>query len=133
MKKRILTGLAALFMVVSSAVPTMAFTANYSFTFYSTNGFVSSNSGYKNDMEQKYYLTIESDEISSNNVFGTRIRKSADNTIMSNYITHTSEKKSQPYSYTKSANKTTLYYMRGKKDDSSTSTSKLHVEGRVTY
>lgn len=52
---------------------------------------------------------------------------------MSNYVKHTSQETSRSYAYTKSAKKSTLYYMRGKKDDCSTSSSQLNVIGRVTY
>ena len=126
MKKKIITALTAVMIIASSAVPTMANTVGYNFTFYSPEGFVSSNSGTKN-------LTINSSSIYSNNVFGTRIRRAADNATMSNYVKHTSQETSRSYAYTKSAKKSTLYYMRGKKDDCSTSSSQLNVIGRVTY
>lgn len=77
MKKKIITALTAVMIIASSAVPTMANTVGYNFTFYSPEGFVSSNSGTKNDTEQRYYLTINSSSIYSNNVFGTRIRRAA--------------------------------------------------------
>ena len=133
MKKKIITALTAVMIIASSAVPTMANTVGYKFTFYSPEGFVSSNSWTNNDKEQRYYLTINSSSIYSNNVFGTRIRRAADNATMSNYVKHTSQETSRSYAYTKSAKKSTLYYMRGKKDDCSTSSSQLNVIGRVTY
>jgi hypothetical protein len=71
--------------------------------------------------------------LNSNKPSGTRIRRAADNATMSNYVKHTSQETSRSYAYTKSAKKSTLYYMRGKKDDCSTSSSQLNVIGRVTY
>ena len=47
MKKKIITALTAVMIIASSAVPTMANTVGYNFTFYSPEGFVSSNSGTK--------------------------------------------------------------------------------------
>lgn len=52
MKKKIITALTAVMIIASSAVPTMANTVGYNFTFYSPEGFVSSNSGTKNDTEK---------------------------------------------------------------------------------
>ena len=56
MKKKIITALTAIMIIASSAVPTMANTVGYNFTFYSPQGYVSSNSGTKNDTEQRYWV-----------------------------------------------------------------------------
>ena len=50
----------------------------------------------------------------------------------SNYVKHTSQETSRSYAYTKSAKKSTLYYMRGKKDDCSTS-SDVYKRQTLTY
>ena len=131
-----MTGVLAATLMIGSlgfTMPVHAATECYSWHFNSTSGTLPTNSNYKNDNEQKYYLTINSGNVSSQNVFGARIRRSADNTAMSNYSTHTSNKKAQSYAYTASANTTTLYYMKGKKDTASTSTTTLDVGGKVTY
>lgn len=133
MKKKILTTIAALTLTMTCAVPTMAATEPYHFKFNSTSGYLPTNSGYKNDSEQNYYLTISAGNVSSTNVFGTRIRRASDNAAMSGYVKHTSLKQSKGYSYSSNVNTSTLYYMRGKKDDSSTSQKALDVQGKVTY
>lgn len=133
MKKKIFTVMTALTLVLTSAVPVMAVTEPYNFKFYSSQGYLSTNSGYKNDNEQNYYLTISSGNVSSTNVFGTRIRKAADNAIVSPYKLHTNKEQSKKYEYSSYVNTTTLYLMRGKKDDSSTSKDELKVQGQVTY
>ena len=113
--------------------PVMAVTRDFDWTFNSTAGTLSTNSGYKNDNEQNYYLTINKDNISASNIFGTRIRKAANNAAMSPYVLHTSYESSAKYGYSSAVNTSTLYYMRGKKDDSSATTTPLHVAGKVTY
>lgn len=134
---RKLTGMvaAATLMVggLGFTMPVQAATEGYSWHFNSTSGTLPTNSNYKNDNEQTYYITINSGNISARNVFGVRIRRSADNAAMSNYSIHTSKKKSKPYAYTSRANTTTLYYMRGKKDTASTTKATLNVGGKVTY
>ena len=133
MKKRIL-GLAVLLsFAMLSVEPVAASTQSYSFVFHSTQGTLPVNSGYKNDTEQNYYITISGGNVSSSNVFGTRIRKAADDSMVSSYVLHTSQKKSKAYAYSTSVNTSTLYYMKGKKDTSSTSSSDLNVSGKVTY
>lgn len=133
MKKKLFTTIAALTLSMICTLPVMADTVSYSFKFNSTSGYLSTNSGYKNDNEQNYYLTISSGNVSSTNIFGTRIRKAADNAAVSPYVKHTSLEQSKKYAYSSSVNTSTLYYMRGKKDDSSTSSDALEVRGRVTY
>lgn len=116
-----------------SVTPVFAATESYSFSFGSTRGTLSVNSGYKNDTEQNYYITISGGNLSSNNVFGTRIRRASDNAFVSDYKLHNKKKKSKAYAYTSKVNTKTLYVMRGKKDTSSTSSSNLNVSGKVTY
>lgn len=116
-----------------SVVPVSAATEPYHFIFNSTNGVLSVNSGYKDDTEQNYYITINGGNLSSNNVFGTRIRRASDNAFVSNYVLHKAKKQSKAYAYTSKVNTNTLYLMRGKKDTSSTTSTALEVSGRVTY
>lgn len=115
------------------SVPVLADTASYNWKFNSIEGTLPTGSGYKNDSEQNYYITISSGNVSSSNIFGTRIRRSSDDALMSNYVLHRGLKQSQPYAYSATANITTRYYMKGKKDSDSTTTSPLSVAGKVTY
>lgn len=119
--------------IMLGAMPVAAETVSYSFHFSNTSGKLPTNSGYKNDNEQNYYLTINSGNVSSDNVFGARIRRASDNAPMSNYAIHTSRKQAQVYAYSSKANTGTLYYMKGKKDTSSKTNTTLDVAGRVTY
>ncbi|MBD5542890.1 MAG: hypothetical protein HDR01_01255 [Lachnospiraceae bacterium] len=116
-----------------SVIPVSAATESYHFVFKSTDGALPVNSGYKNDTEQNYYITISGGNLSSANVFGTRIRRSSDNAFVSNYVLHKAKKQSKAYAYTSKVDTDTLYYMRGKKDTSSTTSTALEVSGRVTY
>ena len=113
--------------------PVSAATQSYHFTFHSTSGYLPVASGYKNDTEQKYYITISGGNVSNTNIFGTRIRKAANDSIVSDYKLHKGYKQSKGYNYSTTVNTSTLYYMRGKKDTASTSGSDLEVIGRVTY
>ncbi len=134
MTKKIIIAVATLFTLgLITSIPVMAVTESYNWTFYSANGYLSTNSGYKNDNEQNYYLTINNGNISATNIFGTRIRRASDDATMSPYALHNSYETSAKYWYTSTVNTSTLYYMRGKKDDSSTASTQLNVSGRVTY
>lgn len=132
-KRKWIGVVAALTLSMMSAIPALAVTETYSWKFYTTTGNLSTNSGYKNDDEQSYYLTTNSGTISSTNIFGARIRRAVDNAAMSPYKLHTAYETSEDYAYSSSVDTSTLYYMRGKKDDTSTTTSSLSVGGRVTY
>lgn len=133
-KKKKLTLVCALATCIAmSGISVSADTASYNWKFNGTSGTLPTGSGYKNDSEQQYYLTISSGNISSSNVFGVRIRRSADDATMSNYTLHYGYKQSIPYSYSRTANTSTLYYMKGKKDSTSTSSNSLSVAGKVTY
>lgn len=116
-----------------SVVPASAVTESYNFTFYNKSDTLPVNSGLKNDSEQKYYITIEGKNLSSTNIFATRIRRAADNGAVSDHEKHTSKKESKAYNYTSTVNTKTRYLMKGKKDASSTSQDDLTVYGRVTY
>lgn len=118
---------------VMSDIPVAADTVSYNWQFNSVAETEKTGAGYKNDNEQKYYLSINAGNISASNMFGTRIRRSSDNAYMSSYILHDRTKKSVPYSYTERANTNTRYYMRGKKDSASASNLPLNVAGKVTY
>ncbi len=137
MKKKIAALIGAIALGISGvALPVSADTLGYYWEFTSANATYRLGDGYKDDMEQNYYLTIGTEpgaSISATNKFGTRIRRSSDNAFMSNYVVHTSTKNSQPYGYTAYANTSTAYHMRGKKDSTSTSTKVLVVQGRTTY
>ena len=118
---------------VLSSIPVFAVTEEYNWKFSSTSGNLPTGSGYKNDNEQNYYLTISGGNVSKKNVFGTRIRKASNNAAVSSYVLHTSKEKSAKYGYSSSVNTSTLYLMRGKKDTSSTSIFALKASGKVTY
>lgn len=135
MKKKFIGTIAALSLSLMCLLPlpVMAATEPYNWTFHSTQGNLPTNSGKKNDTEQNYYLSINSGNISSANIFGARIRQAGNNAAMSPYVTHTSLKKSARYAYSSAVNTSTLYFMRGKKDDTSTTTTSLQVAGKVTY
>lgn len=137
MKKKIAVLICTIALGISGAVlPASADTYGYWWEFTSTNMTHRLGDGYKDDMEQNYYLTIGTAPgaaISATNKFGTRIRRSSDNAFVSNYVVHTSTKNSQPYGYTSYANTSTAYHMRGKKDSTSTSTRVLVVQGKTTY
>lgn|GEM_PF-586276 len=119
--------------VVSLSTTVFAETKPYNFVFNSTSGTLPVASGYKNDSEKKYYITINGVNISGKNKFGTRVRKSANDAVMSGYVVHTGLKQGWPYGYTASVNTSTKYYLKTKKDDSSTTSTALRVKGRVTY
>lgn len=135
MKKKFVTTIAtlSLSLMCSLPLPVMAATESFNWTFNSTQGNLPTNSGYKNDNEQNYYLTINSGNVSSTNIFGTRIRRATDNAAVSSYVLHTSYESSAKYGYSSTVDTSTLYYMRGKKDDTSTTTTSLKAAGRVTY
>lgn len=137
MKKKFIGTIAALALSMVCSLPVMAatrVTESYNWTFYSDGpeDDLSTNPGKKNDTEQYYYLTINQGNISSSNIFGARIRR-ADNVAVSPYLTHTSYEYSQPYAYSTHVNTIDTYYMRGKKDDTSTTSVALRISGRVTY
>ncbi len=134
MKKKFIGTIAVLMLSMVCSLPVMAVTEGYNWTFYSDGpeDDLSTNPGKKNDTEQYYYLTINQGNISSSNIFGARIRK-ADNVAVSPYLIHTSFEYSKPYAYSTYVNKTDTYYMRGKKDDTSTTSVALRVSGKVTY
>lgn len=141
MKKKLVATMAALTLSMVCSLPVMAatdsveVTESFNWKFYSDgpDDDLSTNSGKKNDDEQYYYLTIDEGNISTANVFGARIRKAADNVAVSPYVLHTSFEDSQKYGYSSTVNTSTLYYLRGKKDDTSTTSVALHVAGKVTY
>ncbi len=111
-----------------------AVTRSYSWTFNSTSGYLSTESGYKNDSEQQYVLTIStSSNVSSSNIFGTRIRKASDDSTVSPYVIHTTKFTGEYFNYSSTVDTSTLYKMRGKKDDTSSSATALYATGRVTY
>lgn len=139
MKKKIVTLMCAMAVsVFGMAIPVSADTLGYYWEFVDTSVTAKLGDGYKDDMEQNYYLTIASFPqtsvaLSPTNIFGTRIRRSSDNAYMSPYVLHTSKETSQPYGYSSYANTSTAYHMRGKKDSTSTHTGMLVVNGRITY
>lgn len=135
MKKKFIGTIAALMLSMVCSLPVMAVTEGYNWTFYSDGptDHLPTTPGKKNDMEQSYYLTINQGNISSSNIFGARIRKAANNVAVSPYLTHTSFEYSKPYAYSSAVNTTDLYYMRGKKDNTSTTDIALYVAGKVTY
>lgn len=138
MKKKFIGTIAALTLSMVCSLPVMAatqVTEPYNWRFYSDGpeDDLSTNPGKKNDTEQNYYLTINQGNISSYNIFGARIRKAANNEAVSPYVLHTSYENSVPYAYSTYVNTTDTYYMRGKKDDSSTTNVALSVAGKVTY
>lgn len=138
MKKKFIGTIAALTLSMVCSLPVMAatqVTEPYDWTFYSDGpeDDLPTNPGKKNDTEQNYYLTINKGNISSSNIFGARIRKAANNAAASPYVLHTSYEYSEPYAYSTSVNTTDTYYLRGKKDDTSTTDTALRVAGRVTY
>lgn len=135
MKKKFIATIAALMLSTVCSLPVMAVTESYNWTFYSDGpeDDLSTNPGRKNDMEQYYYLTINQGNISPANIFGTRIRKASNNAAASPYVLHTSYEYSKRYAYSIAVNTTNVYYMRGKKDDTSTTNTALHVGGKVTY
>lgn len=119
--------------VMSLSTTVFADTLPYNFTFNSTSSTLPVASGYKDDSVKKYYITINGGNISGTNKFGTRVRKSANDAVMSNYVVHTGLKQGWSYGYTASINTSTKYYLRAKKDDSSTTSTALTVKGKVTY
>lgn len=80
-KKITLAGMILSACMIMCPTPVMAATATYNWTFHSTSSSLPANSGLKNDTEQNYYLTINAGNISASNVFGTRIRRSADDAL----------------------------------------------------
>lgn len=134
MKKKFIAVIATLMLSTVCSMPVMAVTEGYDWTFYSAGpeDDLSTNPGRKNDTERNYYLTINAGNISKANIFGARIRK-ANNAAASPYLLHTSYEYSKPYAYSTAVNTTDVYYMRGKKDDTSTTNTALRVAGRVTY
>lgn len=114
-------------------IPISAQTITFDWIFVDEKTALPCGTGYKNDSEQNYYLTILSGNLSTSNVLGTRIRRASDNALMSNYVTHVNLKQSVPYTYTSKAVASVYYYMNGKKDNSSTTSSGLSATGRVTY
>lgn len=126
---------AFLFGMMMTVSSVSADTISYNWTFTSTRLTKFATPGYKNDSEQNYYITISSGNISSSNVFGASIRDLNTDAFMAKYRTHTSLKYSMPYEYDQGryANTQEPYQMRGKKDDSSTSSANLTVSGKITY
>ena len=116
-KKMIVMACTLATCAMMSSMPVLADTASYNWKFNSTVGTLPTGSGYKNDSEQNYYITISSGNVSSRNIFGTRIRRAADDALMSNYVLHRGLKMS----------------VKGKKDSASSTTSALNVAGKVTY
>ena len=53
--------------------------------------------------------------------------------ILEGESTGNRHKMSVPYAYSAKANTTSRYYMKGKKDSASSTTSPLNVAGKVTY
>lgn len=119
--------------VIGCGVQVSAETIWFDWIFTSTKGTLPAGAGHKNDMEQNYYLTILSGDVSTANIFGTRIRRASDEAAVSNYVTHTSKKQSARYPYATYVDNHTNYYMNGKKDSTSTTSSMLSVTGKVTY
>ena len=135
-KNRILGSLGALlFGMMITAASVSADTISYNWTFTSTRPTKFATPGFKNDSEQNYYITISSGNISASNVFGASIRDLNTEAYMARYRTHVSLKYSVPYGYDQGryANTEEPYQMRGKKDDSSTSSANLTVSGKITY
>ena len=132
-KKMIVMACTLATCAMMSSMPVLADTASYNWKLNNTVGTLPTGSGYKNDSEQNYYITISSGNVSSSNIFGTRIRRAADDALMSKYVLHRGLKMSVPYAYSAKANTTSRYYMKGKKDSASSTTSPLNVAGKVTY
>lgn len=133
-KKKIMAWACALAgCVVMSGVPVSADTVSYSWRFDNTTSTQKAASGYKDDTEQNYYLTISSGNVSTVHVFGTRIRRYSDDAMMSSYVLHRGTKQSVPYPYSATANIATRYYLKGQKDSASTSGTALYAAGKVTY
>ncbi len=119
--------------VVMSGIPVSADTISYYWQFNSASERRASGSGYKDDTEQNYYITINQGNVSDVNIFGTRIRRLSDDAYMSSYVLHYGLEQSQPYPYSSIANTYTKYCMRGQKDSASTVASALNAVGKVTY
>lgn len=131
-KKMLAVGAAAL-CIAGSAMPAMADTVSYDWRFTNEDTTYMTGSGFKDDNEQNWYLTISGGNVTSLNVFGTRVRRSTDAAMVSSYVTNTSKVTGKRYAYTSSVNTVSKYELRGKKDDSSTTPIPLDVSGRVTY
>lgn len=115
-RKLMMLGCTLATCVTMGATPAFAQTEDFiNWTIASTasNDTRDTLAGYKNDNEQNYYLTITIGNVSSSNVFGTRIRKA--NGSVSNYVIHKSYMTSKPFAYTSTVNMSEKYFMRGKK------------------
>ena len=133
MKRRILILATIMVCAMTTSIPALAVTRDVKFVFISTKTNQTTEAGKKNDSEQKYYLTISDGSISDKNVFGTRIRCKKNDAMVSPYVLHKSKEQSKAYSYSATVNTLDSYYLKGKKDTSSTTIVPLTVEGKVTY
>lgn len=133
LKKKILGLGLVLAVSLGCAIPASAVTVWYDWIFVSTNVTLPAAVGKKNDMEQNYYFTVVSGNVSSSNILGTRVRRAEDDASVSGYELHKYKEQSVPYSYTTYVDQNHSYYMNGKKDSESTSSATLSATGKITY
>lgn len=134
-KKLFATCFLLTFCVMSLAMTASAQTKEFDWYFKNVTDTSNSQTGYKNDNEQRYYITINWGNVAPDNKLGTRIRKVKGDVPMSSYELHTSHKKSQRYSYNQGiyASMDAEFLMRAKKDDSSSNPNGLSAAGKVTF
>ncbi len=127
-------------MCLAATVGTQtAFAANtpYSFTFSSINNVQNSANGTKDDNDSNWYITLDrtnastgvSNTLSSSNIFGVKIHRTVSDTV-GTYATFSNYVSSYGLKYASSVKTGDNMYLKGQKDDASTSSAALRISGR---
>ena len=127
----------ACLMVTVAAQPAFAANTSYKFKFNSINDIQPSDYGEKDDNSQYWYLSLDSyndyynrsNTLSASNIFGCRLHRD-DYDSIDTYRLHKSYGSSFKYHYNTSTSKGESMFLKGQKDDSSTSPYTLYVSGR---
>lgn len=132
--------LATVCLLMTVAVqPAFAANTAYTFAFDSINDIQTNPwSGTKDDNDQYWYMSIDTynpyyscyNTLSSANIFGAKIHRLNGTDNVGRYTTFSNYVSGYPIAYQSQVSANETMYLKGQKDDASTSSETLYVSGR---